>query len=70
MTPNTTAMSDEGAGNSQRSLPKSTPVSGQPGGASDEINISGNQVLVALAACFCLMGPLVWAFVKYWLFAL
>jgi hypothetical protein len=39
-------------------------------GASDEINISGNQVLVALAAGFCLMGPLVWAFVRYWLFAL
>jgi hypothetical protein len=72
MTYDTTAMSDEEADNSQRSLPKSTPVPvlGQRGIAMGEINISANQVLVALAAGFCLMGPLVWAFVRYWLFAL
>ena len=35
-----------------------------------EINVSGTQVLVALATGVCLAGPLVWAFVKYWLFAL
>jgi hypothetical protein len=70
MTPNTTAMSDEGLGNSQRGFPKSTPALGQLGITTGEINISANQVLVALAAGFCLMGPLVWAFVRYWLFAL
>jgi hypothetical protein len=44
-------------------------VFAQQGGATREINISGNQVLVVLAASFCLTVPLVWAFVKYWLFA-
>jgi hypothetical protein len=34
-----------------------------------EINISGNQVFVALASSLCLAGPLVWAFVRYWIFA-
>jgi hypothetical protein len=34
------------------------------------MNISGNQVLVALAIAFCLAGPILWAFVRYWLFAL
>ena len=33
------------------------------------INISGNQVLVALASSLCLAGSLVWAFVRYWIFA-
>jgi hypothetical protein len=70
MTHNDTTLSNERAGSSRWGLSGSTPVFGQPGGASDEINISGNQVLVALAAGFCLMGPLVWAFVRYWLFAL
>jgi hypothetical protein len=37
--------------------------------ATHEINISGNQLLVALAAGFSLAGPLLWAFVRYWLFA-
>jgi hypothetical protein len=45
---------------------KSTPVFGQLRDVTGEINISGNQVLVALAAGFCLMGPLV----RFWLFAL
>ena len=70
MTPNPTAMSDEGAGNSQRSLPKSTPVFVQLGSPTGELSISGSQVLMALAAGLCLMAPLVWAFVRYWLFAL
>ena len=35
-----------------------------------EINISGTWVLVALATGICPTGPLVWAFVKYLLFAL
>jgi hypothetical protein len=45
-------------------------VFAQRSGATREINISGNQVLVALAVAFCLSGPLVWGLVKYWLFAL
>jgi hypothetical protein len=53
----------------RRSLPKSTLVFAQHGSATREINISGNQVLLALAAAFCLAGPLLWAFVRYWLFA-
>jgi hypothetical protein len=70
MTHNKTTVSNERVANSRWSLSESTPVFGQPGGATDEINISGNQVLVALAAGFCFMGPLLWAFVRYWLFAL
>jgi hypothetical protein len=38
--------------------------------AEREINISGIQVLVTLAVTLCLAGPLVWAFVRHWLFAL
>jgi hypothetical protein len=34
-----------------------------------EFSISGSQVLVVLVAGSCLVGPLVWAFLKYWLFA-
>jgi hypothetical protein len=34
-----------------------------------EINISGNQLLVAFVVAFCLAGPLVWLFVRYWVFA-
>jgi hypothetical protein len=37
--------------------------------AKHEINISGNHVLMMLASAFCLGGPLVWAFVRYWVFA-
>ena len=54
---------------SRRSLPKSLLVFGQHGGATDEVNITGNQVLVAVFVASCLMGTLVWAFVRYWLFA-
>jgi hypothetical protein len=35
-----------------------------------EVNISATQVLLAMATSFCVMGPLVWMFVRYWLFAL
>ena len=35
----------------------------------DEMNISGNQVLLALAIAFLLTNGLIWAFVRYWLFA-
>jgi hypothetical protein len=70
MTRDKVTVRDERVGNSRRNLSEPTSVFGQPGRATDEISISGNQVLVALAAGFFLMGPLVWAFVKYWLFAL
>ena len=49
--------------------PKSTSTSAQRR-VTPELNISGSQVLVVLAARICLAGPLVWACVKYWLFAL
>jgi len=38
-------------------------------GGTPELNISGGQILMALAAGICLTGPLVWVLVKYWLFA-
>jgi len=41
----------------------------QRGGISREVNISGTQVLVTLAASFSLAAPLVWAIIRYWLFA-
>jgi len=34
-----------------------------------ELDISATQVLLAMATGLCLMGPLVWAFIRYWLFA-
>jgi len=37
---------------------------------SPEINISATQVLLAMATGLCLMGPLLWMLVRYWLFAL
>jgi len=37
---------------------------------SPEVNISVTQVLLAMATGLCLTGPLVWMFVRYWLFAL
>lgn len=37
---------------------------------SQEINISAAQVVLAMATSLCLMGPLIWMFVRYWLFAL
>jgi len=37
---------------------------------SPEVNISATPVLLAMATGLCLTGPLVWMFVRYWLFAL
>jgi hypothetical protein len=37
---------------------------------SPEVNISATQVLLAMVTSLCVMGPLVWMFVRYWLFAL
>jgi hypothetical protein len=34
-----------------------------------ELDISATQVLMAMATGLCLMGPLVWMFIRYWLFA-
>ena len=34
-----------------------------------ELNISVIQVLLAMAVGLCSAGPLVWMFVRYWLFA-
>ena len=62
-------MSDEREDNSRRNLLESTLVFARLGGSTREINISGNHVLMALAVAFCLAGPIVWAFVRYWLFA-
>ncbi len=36
---------------------------------SSAVNISATQVLLAMASCLCLTGPLLWMFVRYWLFA-
>ncbi len=66
---NQAIVSDE-RDNLRRSRLKSTPVFVHHGSALREMNISGNQVLVALAIAFCLAGPILWAFVRYWLFAL
>jgi len=65
---NQAIVSDE-RDNLRRSCLKSTPVFVHHGSALREMNISGNQVLVALAIAFCLAGPILWAFVRYWLFA-
>ena len=37
--------------------------------ARNEISISGNKVLLALAIAFLLTNGLIWAFVRHWLFA-
>jgi hypothetical protein len=34
-----------------------------------EVDLSATQVLLATATGFCLTGPLIWLFVRYWLFA-
>ena len=62
-------VSDERADTLRRNLLESARPFTDHGGATREIIISGNQALVALAAAFCLAGPLLWAFVRYWLFA-
>jgi hypothetical protein len=51
-------------------LPKSTPVLVQHEPGTPAMNITGGHMLLALAIALCLAGPLAWAFVKYWLFAL
>lgn len=43
--------------------------SGQGVAALRELSISGDRVLVALGVAVAMMGPLLWTFVRYWLFA-
>jgi hypothetical protein len=52
------------------SAPKSAPVLVQHEPATPVMNITGSHMLLALAIALCLAGPLAWAFVRYWLFAL
>jgi hypothetical protein len=56
--------------NQKLMLPNIFLVRGQYEERSSELNISATQVLLAMATGLCLMGPLVWMFVRYWLFAL
>ena len=50
--------------------PNTSRVPAQNDERSPEVNISGTEVLLALATGLCLTGPLVWMFVRYWLFGL
>jgi hypothetical protein len=49
---------------------ESTPALVQPISAAQQIDITGGDMLLALAVALCLAGPFAWAFVRYWLFAL
>ncbi len=53
-------------------LPNTSLVPAQHDERSPEVNISGTEVLLllAMATGLCLTGPLVWMFVRYWLFGL
>jgi len=51
-------------------LPSTFLLPAQHDQRSPEVNISATQVLLAMATGLCLTGPLVWMFVRYWLFAL
>jgi hypothetical protein len=55
--------------NPQRKLLMPTSLFAERAGATAEINISGNRMLAALVLTLCLAGPLLWGFVRYWLFA-
>lgn len=48
---------------------KQVHASAELGVKRSEINISGNKVLLALAMAFLLTNGLIWALVRYWLFA-
>jgi len=51
-------------------LPNTSLVPARHDERFPEVNISATQVLLAMATGLCLTGPLVWMFVRYWLFAL
>jgi hypothetical protein len=65
-----TIASEEQAGHPGPSPLGSTPAPIQHGPEAREINISGGHMLLALVVASCVAGPLAWAFVRYWLFAL
>jgi hypothetical protein len=50
-------------------FPKQTRTRAEHGVTKSAINISGNQFLLVLAMAFLLTNGLIWAFVRYWLFA-
>jgi hypothetical protein len=56
--------------NQKLMLPNTSLVPARHYERSPEVNISGTEVLLAMATGLCLSGPLVWIFVKYWLFAM
>ena len=56
--------------NQKLMLPNTSLVPARHDERSREVNISGTEVLLAMATGLCLSGPLVWIFVKYWLFAM
>jgi hypothetical protein len=56
--------------NQKLMLPNTSLVPARHDERSREVNISGTEVLLAMATGLCLSGPLVWIFVRYWLFAL
>jgi hypothetical protein len=45
-------------------------VTAQRDQRTSELNLSATQVLLAMGIGLCLTGPLIWVFVRYWLFAL
>jgi hypothetical protein len=68
--PNAPRFDNHRADHSPRAPSQSTPVLVELGPEAPEMNITGTHMLLALAIAFCLAGPLAWAFLKYWLFAL
>jgi hypothetical protein len=58
------------ADHSPPSPSQSRPGLPELGSDVPEMNITGDHMLLALAIALCLAGPLAWAFVRYWLFAL
>jgi hypothetical protein len=56
--------------NQTLALPNTFLLPAQHDEPSPEVNISATQVLLAMATALCLAGPLVWMFVRYWLFEL
>jgi len=51
-------------------LPNTSLVPAQHDERCPEVNISVTEVLLAMATGVCLTGPLIWMFVRYWLFGL
>ena len=62
-------MSDERTHSVERDQLKSTLMFPRRDCFTRELNISGTHLVSALTIVFSVGGPLVWAFMKYWLFA-